>query len=223
MSKIIIITPASRFKNLKILKKSINFNFIFKWIIIYDGNLIKNYFKQFEKINQIEEFIYFPSINEIQGNGQRNYALDHIKKNYSTECPFIYFLDDDNIIHPNFYKLISKFQKNHMYTFDQQRTRYILSGIKPKLYYIDQAMFISDFNIVKDIRFNSSTYNADGSYIEECYKKNTKNHLYINEVGSYYNYLRRNIIRRSYYIIYWFLKSLIFKINRKKIQRRLQP
>ena len=223
MSKIIIITPASRFKNLKILKKSINFNFIFKWIIIYDGNLIKNYFKQFEKINQIEEFIYFPSINEIQGNGQRNYALDHIKKNYSTECPFIYFLDDDNIIHPNFYKLISKFQENHMYTFDQQRTRYILSGIKPKLYYIDQAMFISDFNIVRDIRFNSSTYNADGSYIEECYKKNTKNHLYINEVGSYYNYLRRNIIRRSYYIIYWFLKSLIFKINRKKIQKRLQP
>jgi hypothetical protein len=223
MSKIIIITPASRFKNLKILKKSINFNFIFKWIIIYDGNLIKNYFKQFEKINQIEEFIYFPSINEIQGNGQRNYALDHIKKNYSTECPFIYFLDDDNIIHPNFYKLISKFQENHMYTFDQQRTRYILSGIKPKLYYIDQAMFISDFNIVRDIRFNSSTYNADGSYIEECYKKNTKNHLYINEIGSYYNYLRRNIIRRSYYIIYWFLKSLIFKINRKKIQKRLQP
>lgn len=221
--KIIIITPVSRIRNLKSIKKSINFNFIFKWIIVYDGKDIENNFKYFNKFEQIEEFTYFSKNYEVQGNGQRNFALDYIDKQYSKENVFIYFLDDDNIVHKNFYKLIDQFQYNCMYTFDQQRTRYILSGTKPKLYYIDLAMFLSDFNIIKDIRFLNKTYNADGSYIQSCYKKNVEKHFYINEVASYYNYLKRNIIRRIYNRIFWFLKISFLKLIGKEVQRQFKP
>ncbi len=221
--KIIIITPVSRTENLKIIRRSINFNFIYKWIIVYDGNKIPSNFRKFKNINQIEEFIYTPKGNEVLGNGQRNFALNYINENYSKDNIFIYFLDDDNIVHSNFYNLVDRFQKNHMYTFDQQRTRYILSGIKPELYYIDLAMFVSDFTIIKDIKFLSHTYNADGSYIEDCYKKNINNHYHIEEIGCYYNYLKRNIFRRMYYTVYWSLKISFFKLFGKKVKRQFKP
>tara|TARA_B100001996_G_C18601147_1_gene569902 strand:- start:484 stop:1161 length:678 start_codon:yes stop_codon:yes gene_type:complete len=221
--KIIIITPVSRIKNLEIIKNSINFNFIFKWIIVYDGNKIKKDFQYFKKNNQIEEFMYLSKSNEVLGNGQRNFALEYINKKYSNDDIFVYFLDDDNVIHPNFYNLVDRFKKNYLYTFDQQRTRYILSGIKPKLYFIDLAMFVSDFKIIRDIRFVCETYNADGTYIEDCYKKNINNHLYIEETACYYNYLKRNIFRRAYYRVYWFLLIFFLKLTGKQIKKQFKP
>ena len=142
--KFILITPCYRIKNLKIIKKSINFEFIYKWLIIYNGDFVEKEFKQFKNINKIVELNYTPKKNEVFGNGQRNIALDYIFKNYQKEDHFIFFLDDDTIIHKNFYKIIKNFKFDHIYTFDQQRTRYIFSGIKPKLYYIDTGMFACD-------------------------------------------------------------------------------
>ncbi len=221
--KIIIISPVSRIKNLKIIKKSINFNLIFRWLIIYDGTKIEKNYKHFKNKDQIEELTYISKSNEVLGNGQRNFGLEYVEKNFSSHQPFIYFLDDDNIVHPNFYNLLKQLEKNKVYTFDQQRTRYILSGIRPELYYIDLAMFLGDFNIIKKVRFKSETYNADGSYIEECCKINKGNLVYIDEIASYYNYLKRNIIRRIYYRVFWYLKIFFLNFLKKEIKKQYKP
>ena len=221
-NKFIVITPCYRTKNLKIVKKSIDFETIFKWIIIYNGDFVEKEFKQFETLEKVIELNYTPK-NEVFGNGQRNTALDFIYKNYEDDECFLYFLDDDNIIHKNFYKIIKNFKFDHIYTFDQQRTRYIFSGIKPKLYYIDTAMFACDKKFIKNIRFNGPQANADGTFIETCYIHNKDKHIYINEVASYHNYLARSIVRRIYNRVYWYLKISFFKLLGKQAKRQFKP
>ena len=224
MNKIVIITPAYRINNLQKIKESINFNKIFKWIIIYDKE--KN-FKGLNKSKDNSKIIelYHKSKNkENQGNAQRNKGLEFVNKNFSKYINiFIYFLDDDNIIHENFYSIARNLRRNRIYTFDQQRPRYVLSGKNPKVFYIDLAMFISDFSLIKSIRFRNYDYNADGLYIEECYKKNKINHIFLKKIGCYYNYLSRNKIRRISYRIMWFFKNFFISSGLKKEIIRYKP
>ena len=169
-------------------------------------------------------YFYKSKNKENQGNAQRNKGLEFVNKNFSKYINiFVYFLDDDNIVHKNFYSIISELKRNKVYTFDQQRPRYILSGKNPKVYYIDLAMFVSDFNLVKLIRFKNYEYNADGLYIEDCYKKNKINHIYLKKIGCYYNYLSRNKFSRFFYRIMWKYKSFIIKLGFKKEIIRYKP
>ena len=199
MKKIILVTPSYRIVNLKKILKSIDFSYIEKWIIIYDGSKMDVNFQLFSDNNKIIEYTDTKIIYSVNkkyqsgcGNTQRNYALDYINKIYLKEPVFIYFLDDDNIIHPNFYNIIQKIEYNKFYTFDQLRNDgTILSGNNIKAYKIDTAMFLCDFNLVRDIKFvPENEYDTDWRYIESCYKKNIKSHIYVPEIGCYYNYLR---------------------------------
>jgi hypothetical protein len=61
MEKIIIITPSSRIDNLKKIEQSINFDYIDKWIIVYDGNKIESNPFIFEKIKKLKN-IYINAI-----------------------------------------------------------------------------------------------------------------------------------------------------------------
>ena len=88
-----------------------------------------------------------------------------------------HFLDDDNIVNPNFYKLLRDIKVNYFYTFDQQRNRYVFSGENPKVYHIDLGMFLFDFKLASDIRFRLDKYEADGIYVEECCNKDIKKHI----------------------------------------------
>ena len=105
MNKLIIITPSYRVKKLPKILKSINFNYISEWIIVYDGSKIDENFKQFNNHNKIVELFFRSNNNEVQGNAQRNLGLNYIDKKYPNENMFVYFLDDDNIIHPRFMNL----------------------------------------------------------------------------------------------------------------------
>ena len=51
----------------------------------------------------------------ISGNGQRNFALSKI----TNENTLLYYLDDDNIIHPNLYNLLNYIDNNTIYSFNQ--------------------------------------------------------------------------------------------------------
>ena len=55
MNKLIIITPSYRVEKLPKILKSINFNYITEWIIVYDGSKIDENFKQFNNHNKIVE------------------------------------------------------------------------------------------------------------------------------------------------------------------------
>ncbi len=220
--KIIIITPSYRVQNLPKIFQSINFDYIFKWLIIYDGSKISPNFKQFQGNQKIVELVYKSLEGEIQGNAQRNKGLDYLSKNFSDQNIFVYFLDDDNIINPNFYKLLSEIKINHFYTFDQQRNRYVFCGENPKVYHIDLGMFLFDFKLVSNIRFRLDKYEADGMYVEECCNTDIKKHIYVPKIYNYYNYLGRNLLRRSYYRLFWFIRHFfsnklkLFKIIKQK-------
>lgn len=199
-NKITIITPSYRLNNLQRLKESINFDYVDEWLIVYDGSKIKENPKLFENdiVNKqnkqnnnekIREFVFTGTEEGISGNPQRNYALTQITK----EDTYLYYLDDDNIIHPDFYKLLDVIEENKIYTFNQKRPidvyPYVdlLKGNVIDLFKIDTAMFLIDYRLCKNISWILDKYNADGYYIKECYEKNKDSHIYVDNELSYYN------------------------------------
>jgi hypothetical protein len=189
--KITIITPCIRPNNLFKIKNSIKFEYVNEWIIVYDGSKINDnpYLFLNENNNKIKEYVY-QGIG-ISGNPQRNFALDNIQN----KDTYLYFLDDDNIIHPELYDLLDNIEDNKIYTFDQQRPINVfpykdyLPGNKIELFNIDSAMYLVDFNLCKKIRWDPHKYNSDGIYIMECYSLNRENLVYVNKLLSYYNFL----------------------------------
>ena len=186
--KVTLITPSIRPENLLKIMDSIRFEYINKWIIVYDGSKIVENPKLFIN-NKIEEHIY--KGDGISGNPQRNYALD-LLKDTDTDT-YLYYLDDDNIIHPELYNLLDNIEDDKMYTFDQQRPdnifpfKTLLKGNDITLFNIDTAMMLIDYNLCKDIRWVADKYNADGLYITECYTKNKDKWIYVDKLMAYYN------------------------------------
>jgi predicted O-methyltransferase YrrM len=174
-NKITIITPSYRLNNLLNIKNSINFDYVDQWIIVYDGSKITENPKLFTH-DKIKEYVH--KGEGISGNPQRNYALDMI----TNKDTFIYYLDDDNLIHPNLYRLLNIIDKK-MYTFNSNTHR----GSNIAVRYIDTAMFIIYYNLCSEIRWTLDKYEADGIYITDCYEKNKDNHIYVNNWLSYYN------------------------------------
>lgn len=187
---VVLITPSIRPNNLLKIRDSIKFEYINKWIIVYDGSKIAENPKLFANdyfSDKIEEHVY--KGDGGSGNPQRNYALDLIKDMDT----YLYYLDDDNIIHPELYALLSTLEDNRMYTFDQQRPdnifpyKTLLKGDNVALYNIDTAMMLIDYNLCRNIRWDAHKYNADGLYITECYEKNKNNWVYIDKTMAFYN------------------------------------
>ena len=123
------------------------------------------------------------NINSRFGNAQRNFALNNI----TNKNTYIYYLDDDNIIHPNLYKLLNIIDDNKIYTFDQESR---IKGNNIQINHIDTAMILIDFNLCQNIRWELNYYNSDGLYITECYNLNKNNHIYVANDLCYYNKLR---------------------------------
>lgn len=207
--RLILITPSVRPLNLLKIIKTLNFDLIKKWIIIYDIDNLSNELKEWclkdellIKENQtIEENKYLkiiPKIIELKhssygcsGNPQRNYALEWLNKNLSLEDEnsFIYYLDDDNIIHNEFWNTIKYLENGYIYTFDQEQKEKVLYGNIIKWREIDTGQVLLYYPLIKNERWMPSIYMADYVYIHHIITKNYNKHRYINKVLSYYNNL----------------------------------
>ena len=181
-NKLTIITPSYRVDNLLEIKKSINFEYIDEWIIVYDGNKVTDNPKIFEnqENNKIKEYVY--KDEGISGNPQRNYALLKI----TNPDTLIYYLDDDNILHPNIYNLLKIIDNNKMYTFNQHNR---IKGNNITVGNIDTAMFIIPYKLCINYNWIPHIYEADGYYITQCYKNNKNIHIFVDNVLCYYNKL----------------------------------
>jgi hypothetical protein len=179
-NKLTIITPSYRVNNLLQIKKSINFKYVEEWIIVYDGNKIFDNPKLFEsqENNKIKEYVY--NGPGISGNPQRNYALSKV----TNSDTLLYYLDDDNIIHPNLYNLLNIVDNTKLYTFNQYNR---IKGDNININRIDTAMFILPYSLCKNIRWDLDKYNADGYYILKCYNKNKNIHVFVDNDLCYYN------------------------------------
>jgi hypothetical protein len=180
--KITIITPCGRPDKLPEVIKSINFNKIYKWIIVYDELITKKNINQFNH-PQIKEYTH--TSEGVSGNPQRNFGLDQIED----DDTFVYFLDDDNIIHPNFYEIIPILKKNKIYTFDQQGTGLLGNVIENSK--IDTAQFLYYYKFFKSIKWNLMVSGgSDFQFINDCITLRPKSHIYINKLYCYYNWIR---------------------------------
>ncbi len=171
--KMTIITPCICPSNLLKVKDSIDFNYVDEWIIVYDGNTLSENPHLFanEDNAKIKEYIHLSEGKH--GNPQRNYALDHIKN----ENTYLYFLNDNNAIHKDLYKLLDIIDDGYMYTFNHE----------DKLNHIDIATFLIDFKLCKTLRWNLNSYVADRIYMSECQLQNTDKWICVNNTLSFYN------------------------------------
>jgi len=178
VNKITIITPSYRIRNLRYLKESIDLNYVDEWIIVYDGSKIRENTKLFEGEDKIKEYVF--KGEGISGNPQRNYALTKV----TNPNTMLYYLDDDNVIHPQLYSLLDTMDNTKMYTFNQTNR---IKGNIIEVGYIDTAMTLIPYSWTKEIRWITSLYDADGHYIKECYQKKKENHIYVDQDLCYYN------------------------------------
>lgn len=184
-NKLTIITPSYRTRNLIEIKKSIDFDYVDEWIIVYDGSKITDNPNLFEnqENHKIKEYVY--GGEGISGNPQRNYALTQIA-NPDMTTTLLYYLDDDNVVHPDLYRLLNIIDGNKMYTFNQHNR---IKGDNIKVGGIDTAMMIIPYNLCRDQKWIADKYDADGYYITGCYNRNNRNHVYVNNTLCYYNKL----------------------------------
>ena len=176
---ITIITPCTRQENLQKIKESIDFSRVCEWIIVYDSTTIQQKWNNDPKISE-----YFHSNPEsVVGNSQRNFALQ-IVKNKDT---FIYFLDDDNLMHPELFKL--NLIPDTFYSFNQENG---LVGKKLSVGYVDTAMVLIYYPIANSIQWDLNKYHSDGLYFSKLYLANKHKWVYINKSLCYYNKLLSN-------------------------------
>ena len=182
-TKLILITPCSRPKNLEKLYKSIQFDKIALWCIIYDTRHIP-FIKHFNNNPKIIEL-------ECKDDGTAGHQIRNMALNIITEG-IIYFLDDDNIMHPFFWNLVDHFKYGNLYTFNLlYQSGQILYGNNPIPKKIDTSQYVFDRKLVDNIRFDINTYCADGIFINTIYENNKPNSFHFNYIAAYYNWLNK--------------------------------
>lgn len=121
------------------------------------------------------------------GHPVRNEMLSRLK---AKPDDYVLFLDDDNLIHPNWYEHIKEATAD-MVTWGQENKdgspRLRATG-QPQVGNIDMGSFMVRFKIAKQLKF-TDVYEADGIFAMEAAKLASDIQV-INESISYYNYLK---------------------------------
>ena len=195
MIKLSIVTPCSRPSNLPLLAKSIararaSLPISIDWYVCFDEYRVKRCAfgvpKASPHINIYYSYIADPKSKS--GNSQRNYALQFVTEG------FIYFLDDDNLMHYNLLHTLSKLYSQHGYTktlicnqLDErwQPRKLGLRYCKPGG--IDAAQYIIPKDHLQTRRWATSVYAADGLLIEDIARQWGKDFIFTDEIISFYN------------------------------------
>jgi hypothetical protein len=191
MFKLTIITPSQRAQNLQRIKQSIDFACVSEWLIVYDKRYyaeVPNLFQEDNEEGKIKEFTYYVD-GDVWGNGQRNFALDRVQDKDS----YLYFLDDDNIMHESFFPWFKTLTERKMYTFNNFYHQYRVEnkGNDVSIGHIDTGMFVVPFDVCKDIRWERDMCDADGRFIVACKEVSGDSYEYLDVVLAYYNNLRQ--------------------------------
>lgn len=182
---IYIITPCTRIYNLERMRQSIPKECT--WVISFD-NKVKD-------PPQVEGAICLHSpFTGGYGNPNRNYAIDHLKDSLKDD-DWLYILDDDNIIHPDWYDGVKDhLDSNSMIHWGQCLYNDVHRSDAPEIPKsgnVDTAQYMVRWSIAKDIRFHDVYYEADGFYADDCLKA-AGSSLRIEKDLCYFNYLRSN-------------------------------
>jgi hypothetical protein len=209
---IYIVTPCSRPENLNQIEESIkkallyigepSENIKYRWVIVYDKSVAYP-LKCIELLGRkTTKAIHYrsPHKNALVGHSHRNHFIKIYKSViHRRENDWVYFLDDDTVLHEKFFSLIVK-------ELQPDRTAILFNQLNadgtPRLYanhsnikvgHIDMGQYIVNLKrIPEKLQFDENDYCADGIFIEELFKQtnNKEGFVVINEFLSHYNKLR---------------------------------
>lgn len=122
----------------------------------------------------------------------------YLNEVYQEMDGFIYNLDDDNLLHENFYRSLDKLGgwKQKVLVFNQYVGGMDFSGLdvrqaRPenmRIGSVDFGQIVFDRSLTVDTKLIPDCYWADGQLIQDLYAKHPFEFLFIDEVLSYYNY-----------------------------------
>ena len=174
-----VITPCSRPGNLMRLWQSIPAQAT--WLVVLDSA------EPIESRDSNRLMLSHCDPLSVGGNAQRNYALDRV------ETPYVYFLDDDNIIHPDFFAAVF----GVMHDGDMVAVDQVFADGKPRLTagdmrqnHCDTAQFLTPMSTIGDVRWRVDIRCQDGIFFPAVYARSPSKLRIMNEPLSYWNYLR---------------------------------
>jgi len=200
MVKFNIVTRCTRPQYLNKVKESIFTTSLFdiKWWVVFDTRVIKDIDADFlsDLYSIGGQPLFFKGEEGDFGHSLLSKTIDLI------DDGFIHFVDDDNILHEDFwtvmYKNINLFPEKRGFIVSQKVGGKDFSGLdireaKPentRVQHIDMAQFILRRDLYNNYRFKPGDYKADGYLIEEIYNINKEDFHFIPDVLCYYNWLK---------------------------------
>jgi glycosyltransferase involved in cell wall biosynthesis len=188
-----IVTRCCRPENLLTLSESVyNTDADITWHIVFDTSKVKEInVSLLGELYGLGAVIYFRD-GDGWGLSNLNDILTSLTEGY------VFHLDDDNIIHPNYYKEISKAIRkskslvlcyNQLVEIGTGFTR-IASKENTIVGEIDLAQYTVHTDAYKLVSYGSG-YTADGEFIEALHNLQPSEFVFINETMCYYNYLQQ--------------------------------
>lgn len=196
-----IITPCVRKENLiKILESLRPDLVLIRWIIVFDQDQVE--ISDLELCKQLQEQttanieMYATKKRwSVSGNAQRNAAIDLLQEGYA------YFIDDDNIVHPDFWKHFLKISQTGKAFVGKQLLEdgqvRDAAGYLVKTNCIDAAQFCLPVQLIGKNRWKEDAYAADGMFIGYIYHLKYLEFTFINAVLAHYNWLGRKVLIAS--------------------------
>lgn len=127
------------------------------------------------------------------GHCHRNEVINSIQ---NADDAWIYSLDDDNEMHPDFLNAL-RLADDEGYDgfigrqiFKDGSLRLTAAPELVKLNHIDTAQYAFKYKLLEGLRFFEDRYDADGVFIETLYSKYPDKFKIVDEPLCYYNYLR---------------------------------
>lgn len=101
-----------------------------------------------------------------------------------------YFLDDDNLIHPDFFRGVEEHYGKKIMIFGQEISQGQIRSPNNQVCHVDLAQCVFHREVIGDTRFGLN-YEADGQFINELTTKVAPGDFVMNSrICSYYNRLR---------------------------------
>lgn len=191
MNKVLILTRCTRQDNLQLIHQSIKKTFkdksLYTWIVLFD----------LYKIEHIKSNVlrFLSSINTkyIIGESEDDHYTDLLNQAIvSCQSDYVYLLDDDNIIHPDFAQCL-KFTDD-LVVFGQHRWDWI-KYITPEqlntcnvVGHLDAAQYIISLKKLKSVGGYSGEYTSDGQTVNKILQKGITWRI-LPETLAYYNHI----------------------------------
>jgi hypothetical protein len=179
-----IITPCSRPQNLSRIWPSIPQGS--QWLIVRDAADDTEVPGELKSAPGVE--VHCLAGGGRWGNAQRNLGLSLADRDY------VYFLDDDNVMHPALPALLAEHAESRRILvvnqhFKDGRLR-LKAGPPVRVGRIDPAQVLLPRVYATKYRWRRTLYIADGLYLSELYRAFQDQFLFLDVDASYYNYLR---------------------------------